>query len=362
MGSQHVPNISVKYEDTQYVPAGSGSVDFGVVQVDTDHEAVINIENAGGGPLHISDVYLASGQTDQFGLDLSATSPVLPPGSATSFTLGFEPTLVGPQTAVVVIETNDPDTGEYSFEVKGCGSAIPVPDIDLLHGSTYIPNGTGIYFFGHVQEGHSRTETFTIENNGTAPLIVHSIAPTSGDMGDFIVGFSMPPVPPGSSDTFTITFSPTWAGDKLAVITVSNNAPGDDPYTFRVEGMAGLPPVVDIELWEGATYYPEGSSFSGFGTVTVGSSSAPVRFTIWNNGPDDLVIQNIEKTGGNILEFDLDLTFTSIDTPLPPGAGTIFYVTFDPLSSGSKWLDLDMNYNDPIQTPYRIRLEGEGED
>jgi hypothetical protein len=141
-----------------------------------------------------------------------------------------------------------------------------------------------------------------------------------------------------------------------------NNDPDDDPYTFRVEGMVGLPPVVDVELWQGATYYPDGSTYSDFGTVSVGSSSAPVIFSIWNNGPDNLIVSDVVMTGGSILEFDLDLNATNFDTPIPPGAATVFIVTFSPLSSGSKWLDLDINYNDPIQTPYQIRLEGEGED
>jgi len=180
------------------------------------------------------------------------------------------------------------------------------------------------------------------------------------DLG-FGAGLGLPNIRK-SSDFFTISFEPTFPGDKWAIITIVNNDPDDDPFTFRVEGMVGLPPVVDIEVWEGATYCPDGSTYSGFGTVSVGSSSAPVTFYIWNNGPDDLVIPNIVMTGGDILDFDLDLNVTDLNVPIPPGGFTVFTVTFIPSSSGTKWLDLNINYNDPVQTPYQLRLEGEGDD
>ena len=238
----------------------------------------------------------------------------------------------------------------------------PVPDINVKQGFSNLPNGSGIYFFGHVQESDIKEETFTIENNGTATLIISGILEADGYTDQFSIDYSIPPIPPGGSDSFTITFAPTYSGDKWATITVVSNDAVDDLYTFRVEGMVGLPPVVDIEVWEGATYYPDNSTYSGFGTVSVGSSSAPVIFTIWNNGPDDLLIPSIVITAGDVEDFDLDLNSTDLNTYIPPGWNTTFMVTFSPQSSGNKWLELDINYNDPAVTPYKLRLEGEGDD
>jgi hypothetical protein len=145
-------------------------------------------------------------------------------------------------------------------------------------------------------------------------------------------------------------------------VTIVSNDPDDDLYTFRVEGMVGLPPVVDIEVWEGATSYPDGSTYNSFGTISVGSSSTPAVFTIWNNGPDDLVIPSIVITEGNVGDFELDLNSTDLNTPIPPGWSTNFTVIFAPQSSGNKWLEIDINYNDPNATPYTMRLEGTGDD
>jgi hypothetical protein len=85
-------------------------------------------------------------------------------------------------------------------------------------------------------------------------------------------------------------------------------------------------------------------------------------FYIWNNGPDELVIPNIVMTAGNILDFDLDLNSTDLKVPIPPGGFTVFTVTFIPSIEGTRWLDLSINYNDLQQSPYMLRLEGEGDD
>jgi hypothetical protein len=360
LGEPKIPDIHLRQGSTN-LPSGSSTYDYGTVLLGTGSPVQFTIRNRGTGDLQVSSISSSSGEF------IITSAPSLPltlaPSTNAYFTVEFAPSVAGSRSATIDIFSDDPDGFEnpYILGLQGYGET-PVPVMDLLHGTTHIPNTTGIYFFGHVQEGDSRMETFTIENNGTSTLIISGIVPSSGDTDQFVVDFSIPPIAPGSSNTFMVTFSPTFPGDKWAIITVLNNDPNNDPYTFRVEGMVGLPPVVDVEVWEGATYYPDGSTYSGFGTVSVGSSSVPVTFFIWNNGPDDLVIPNIVITGGSILEFDLDLNSTDLNTPIPPGVSTTFTVTFSPLSSGSKWLDLDINYNDPIQTPYQIRLEGQGED
>lgn len=359
-GVPKVPDILLRRGSTS-LPSGTSSHDFGTVLLGQSSSVQLTIRNTGTGDLTVSDINSSSGE---FAITSAPSMPfTVAPDSNRYFTLEFSPAAAGTRSATLSITSDDPDAYEnpYTLTVRGYGE-IPVPVIDVFYDLTHIPNGTGIYFFGHVQEGDSKAQTFYIENDGTAPLIVSGILPTSGDTSQFIVDFSIPPIAPGSSDFFTISFEPTFPGDKWAIITIVNNDPDDDPFTFRVEGMVGLPPVVDIEVWEGATYCPDGSTYSGFGTVSVGSSSAPVTFYIWNNGPDDLVIPNIVMTGGDILDFDLDLNVTDLNVPIPPGGFTVFTVTFIPSSSGTKWLDLNINYNDPVQTPYQLRLEGEGDD
>jgi hypothetical protein len=359
-GEPKIPDILLRRGSTS-LPSGTSSHDFGTVLLGQSSSVQLTVRNTGTGVLSVSDIYTSSGEFTITG------APALPftvaPGSNRYFTLNFTPATAGMKSETLSITSDDPDSFEnpYTLTVRGYGET-PVPVIDVLHDSTHLPNGSGIYFFGHVQEGDSKPQTFTVENDGTAPLIISGILLTAGDTSQFIIDYAIPPIAPGGSDTFTISFEPTFAGDKWATVTIVNNDPVSDPFTFRVEGMVGLPPVVDIEVWEGATYYADGSTYNGFGIVSVGSSSAPVQFFIWNNGPDDLVIPSIVMTGGHILDFDLDLNATDLNVPIPPGGFTVFTVTFSPSSGGTRWLDLSINYNDTSQTPYRLRLEGEGND
>ncbi len=358
-GEAAIPDIHVQQGATN-IPDGS-TFSFGSVLLGSSSNVQFSVQNSGTGVLTVDSIYTSS--TD-FTLYSSPSMPfTVAPGSNQNFTIEFAPSTSGNITATITIESDDPDSFEnpYNFTVTGYGET-PVPEINVKQDLTNLPNGSGIYIFGHVQEGDSSIQTFTIENNGTAPLIISGILKTEGDTDQFIIDYSIPPIAPGDSDIFTITFAPTYSGDKWATITIVNNDPDDDLYTFRVEGMVGLPPVVDIEVWEGATYYPDGSIYNGFGTVSVGSSSPNVIFTIWNNGPDDLLIPSIVITGGNVADFDLDLNSTNLNTYIPAGWNTTFSVTFTPQSSGNKWLDLDINYNDPLVTPYKLRFEGEGED
>ncbi len=358
-GEPKVPDIHVRQGTTNF-PSGS-TYDFGTVLVGSTSPVQFTIMNYGTGDLTVNDISSSSGE---FFISSAPSMPfIVTPGSSRYFTIEFSPSSAGDKWATITLMSDDPDGSEnpYTLTVQGYGES-PVSNINVRQGLTDLPNGSGIYFFGHVQEFDSRTETFTIENNGTASLIISGILLTDGYTDQFVIDYSIPPISPGSSDSFTITFSPTYQGDKWAEVTIVSNDPDDDLYTFRVEGMVGLPPVVDIEVWEGATYYPDGSTYNSFGTISVGASSAPAVFTIWNNGPDDLVIPSIVITEGNVADFELDLNSTDLNTPIPPAWSTTFSVTFAPLSSGNKWLEIDINYNDPNATPYTLRVEGTGED
>ena len=357
-GEPKIPDIHVRQDSTN-LPSGS-TYNFGTVLIGASSQVQFTIRNYGTGDLTVYDITSSS---SEFSLTSSPSMPfTVSPGTSRYITITFWPASPGDLWATLTLLSDDPDGSEnpYTINMQGYGET-PVSAINVRQGLTSLPNGSGIYFFGHVQEYDTRSETFTIENNGTASLIISGILLTDGYTDQFSINYSIPPIAPGGSSTFTVTFSPTYPGDKWAEITIVNNDPDDDLYTFMIEGMVGLPPVVDIEVWEGATYYPDYSTYSGFGTVQVGTSSSSAVFTIWNNGPDDLLIPSIVITGGDVEDFDLDLNSTDLNTYIPAGWSTTFSVTFAPQSDGDKWLEIDINYNDPNVTPYTLRFEGIGE-
>ena len=96
-----------------------------------------------------------------------------------------------------------------------------------------------------------------------------------------------------------------------------------------------------------------------FGSVNVGSTSAPRTFTISNAGDTDLVIGTISITGTDASEFSIQNDNCSGQTIAPSDTCTVD-VVFSPTSAGSKSANLSIPSNDPDENPVNIALSGTG--
>lgn len=124
-----------------------------------------------------------------------------------------------------------------------CYSAAPEPEINLKQNTTNIPHLTGEYDFGSQQVSTSSSDiTFTIENTGTADLLLNGtpdkIQKSGGNPGDFTIvqTSTTSPVAPAGSTTFTIRFTPSAIGVRSTTISIPNNDSDENPYTFTVKG------------------------------------------------------------------------------------------------------------------------------
>jgi len=82
--------------------------------------------------------------------------------------------------------------------------------------------------FGEVETSKSKEETFTIDNTGTADLIISNIARTSGSNEFNLVSPISFPLTIKSNDplvTVTVRFTPSAKGQKSATLTISSNDP-----------------------------------------------------------------------------------------------------------------------------------------
>jgi hypothetical protein len=107
---------------------------------------------------------------------------------------------------------------------------------------------------------------------------------------------------------------------------------------------------------QGGTEYPDGSTFDGFGNVTVGESGAPVTFTVTNDGTARLTLSTINSS--NLAEFNTVLTGT--DFTLDPSQSTDFTVTFRPSAAGARSSGLEITSDDGDESVYTIALSGYG--
>ena len=127
----------------------------------------------------------------------------------------------------------------------------------------------------------SAAQSLTLTNTGSAPLTISSIA-INGDFAQTnACGTS---VAAGASCTITVTFTPTAAGTRSAMVTITDNAT-DSPHTvalsgtgtdFSITAAQGSQTTATVVAGQTATYNLAFSVTSGFtGTVALTCTGAP---------------------------------------------------------------------------------------
>ncbi len=359
-------------------PSTSDDTAFGQTASGTSITKTFTIENQGDDVLDLTGnpdlVSIIGTNASDFTVSGLPTTPVAVGGPPTSFDVTFNANSLGIRTAVITVESNDPDEASYTFNIQAESTQAPGPEINVTGNNISIPSGntpiiTDGTDFGQVAIGSPVTKTFTIENLGDSDLTIYS-GTTNGT-----AGFSQDPsyinptiVPGGPPTSFDVTFTADNAlGVQTAQIIISSNDADENPYfinltaegigvavdgSIHVEG--GNPPL----LIEGdATNTSILADGTDFGTIINGDTKTNT-FTIVNDGPGELEITNI-----NII---LDTEFSIVNTPdlpitLANGATTSFDVQFAPTVSGTYKGLVQISNSDPgtNKDPYQFNITGE---
>lgn len=110
-------------------------------------------------------------------------------------------------------------------------------EINLLDGTTDIPDGTGIVSFGTTPAGSPLQRTFTISNTGVFTLSLS--APTSLPTGFSLVSPFPTSVAPGGTVTFTLQLDATTAGTYSGEVSFATTDIDENPFNFTVNGIVG---------------------------------------------------------------------------------------------------------------------------
>ena len=245
------PEINIKGLGIS-IPDGSSSTilsngtDFG--SVSTCLGKIIRtftIENSGVSNLviHAAGITLTGTDAAMFAIDGITLPDTIEIGSSTTFIVTFDPSSIGLKTATVNIANNDCNENPYNFAIQGTGLD---PEIDIKGNSVSITNGdvtpslSDHTDFGSVIVSTGFARSYTISNSGTSDLTFNegAIIITGVDFSMFVVsGITFPTtIPPASSITFVITFTPTSLGLKTATVNVANNDCNENPYNFAIQG------------------------------------------------------------------------------------------------------------------------------
>jgi regulation of enolase protein 1 (concanavalin A-like superfamily) len=137
--------------------------------------------------------------------------------------------------------------------------------------------------FGTVAAGTTKTDTFTVQNMGSASMTVGNVSISGTNAADFsVVTQPAATVTAGSSTTFSIKFTPGTAGLRAASLSFSTSDSAHNPYTFSIQGTAtasggSLPsPWLNVDVGStGAT----GTATYSSGTFTVNGAGGGAYYT-----------------------------------------------------------------------------------
>ncbi|EKV03537.1 hypothetical protein Lepto7375DRAFT_5842 [Leptolyngbya sp. PCC 7375] len=136
----------------------------------------------------------------------------------------------------------DPTTGT-TFGAVNPSTTLP-PEINVQGNSTNIVDGdttpaiTDHTDFGTVDTvAGAHTNTFTIQNTGTADLNVTGITVSGVDATDFTIqNFTAGTVTAGGTLNFDVVFTPSADGLRTATIEIANNDADEGTFDFTIQG------------------------------------------------------------------------------------------------------------------------------
>ncbi len=138
-------NVSIADGDTS--PSTADNTDFGSVSVSSGTIVkTFTIENLGGANLTLSGspiVAISGTNAADFTVTTQATSPVTPLGT-TTFSITFDPSVIGNRTASVSIANNDSNENPYNFAIQGSGSCSVTAPTGVSVSNAAICNGSSV--------------------------------------------------------------------------------------------------------------------------------------------------------------------------------------------------------------------------
>ncbi|GEM_PF-4150300 len=228
-------------------PSTTDDTDFTQTAVGATISRTFTISNIGSADLTLQNTFvdITGAGAASFSLQAQPSSPVAAAGTV-QFTIDFSPASVATFTATVAIDSDDPDTDPYTFNITGEGTATPEMDVfglgvEIASGDA-SPSVVDDTNFGSLQVEQTATKTFTIQNNGTTTLNL-SGSPDRVSLSGATTHFSVTSQPGSSiaasgNSSFSVQYAPLAAGIHQVIVSIDNDDPNENPYTFTLQGSA----------------------------------------------------------------------------------------------------------------------------
>ena len=261
------------------------------------------LTNTGAAALSVASV-----STDNADFSATTCPASIASGASCTITLTFKPTVIGDVSGNLVVTDNSlsVDGSQQTLALTGAGTPPP-PTADL--------SATALHFGNQVVTSSATAQTVTLTNNGGLPLSISALSLTGGNASDFSYTTTCKAsLPDGSSCVFNVTFTPVAAGDKTAVLTITDNASGS-PHTVTFDGTGVDFPLAPAESQQTAKTITAGSTVTFNlqlsptgplgGSVTVACTTVIQGATCTTNP------SSITPTGTDPIPITLSITTTA---------------------------------------------------
>lgn len=219
---------------------------FGTVAMGGNMTLTDQLFNVGSADLHISGFDRSTGSAD-FQVVSPPTFPVtIPPGGEVDFSISFQPSSGGNQTATFQISSDDPTTPARQLPASGSTPGV-VPTVTAINptsgpasgGTSVTITGTGFTLATGVSFGSRAVSSFTI-NSDTQITATSPTANLSGAV-DVTVTSSQGTSATGSADQFT--YITAAAPSVTSISPTSGPASGGTSVTITGTGFNGATKV-----------------------------------------------------------------------------------------------------------------------
>lgn len=351
--------------------------DFGNVDVTAGLVTrTVRVSNTGTGPLTFISIGVTPTGPSPYSLNTVGSTPVIAPGASTTFSIIFNPSTIGTHVATYSVNTDDADEAAFDFVVSGTG--VTGPEIEVRGNSALIASGDASASaadhteFPDAAIAATQSRTFTINNLGGGALTLGANAVSiTNDAGGVFSVSDQPATSIASSgaDTFTVNFTPNGAGLFNALLSIANDDPDENPYTFVIQGTGlGAPEVQlegnSIEIVAGDTS-PATADGTAFGSILSGTT-ATANFTIRNTGTTNLTLTApsgardviVERVSGSS-DFTVSAQPGGSGT-IAPGGSQVFTIQYAPTTDGADTAVFGFANTDAGESPYQFTVSGEG--
>jgi hypothetical protein len=197
---------------------------------------------------------------------------------------------------------------------------------------------TPISFQSQLVGTVSDAQTTVLTNHGTQPLTISSLK----SQGEFTMNSTCgKTVAAGGKCQVTVTFAPKSQGEKVGTVTIADSA-SSKPQVISLVGNATVVQVSPASL--------------DFGSVAVGSKSAPQNVQITNTGQQALTITKVSLTGFETGDF---AQTNNCPASLSAGSSCTAKVVFQPTKMGPRTAGLAVVDNGGA-SPQRVPFTGTG--